>query len=311
MPSETPWEERSLSPNRKLRGWKKIRKYAVQRHAEGQAVAVVCRVLAVSRSWFYKWWTRWLKAGRAFDSLDERPSTPLTVHLRREESREKVVETRRAYPTWGARKIKAYLDSECEVSHQTVHEILVDEELVQRGPKARRVWKSWARRHGNSLWQMDFKQLTQDGWWLFTLIDDHSRFILASRVFHHTPTTKDTIDVVLRTVRFWGKPRQILTDRGTQFWSHHGPGEFTNTLAENGILHIKAARQKPTTTGKIERWHRTLGEEFLAYCTNRQAIEAGLGKYLETYNTRRPHESINYETPLTRYLGSLIREESL
>lgn len=81
--------------------------------------------------------------------------------------------------------------------------------------------------------------------------------------------------------------REFLADRGTQFWSH-GLGEFTNTLGEHGILHIKAARQKPTTTGKIERWHRTFAEEFLAYCTNRHAIEAGSGS-TSRHTTRAGH----------------------
>ena len=68
MPIETPWEERQLSPKRKLRGWNRLRKWAIQRVEEGQAVAFVCRVLAVSRSFYYKWHKRWRDASRVMQS---------------------------------------------------------------------------------------------------------------------------------------------------------------------------------------------------------------------------------------------------
>jgi transposase InsO family protein len=90
-----------------------------------------------------------------------------------------------------------------------------------------------------------------------------------------------------------------------------GKGEFTKRLEELGILHIKAGIRKPTTTGKIERWHRTLIDEFLVDCEDFGDVVECLPNFLEVYNTIRPHEALDYEVPLVRYLGSLIREESI
>ncbi len=313
MPSEASWEERSLSPKRVLRGWKKLRKWAIQRVQDGQAVAHVCRVLAVSRSFYYKWHTRWRDAGKAWAALEDRSSAPHTVHSKRETCRDEVRETRARFPTWGARKIRAFLCEGCTVSHQTVHEILVEENLVTPGKKKRRVWRAWARKHGNSLWQSDFKQLTSDpsGPWLITFIDDASRFVLACKIVPSTPTTKDVLGILRAAIRQWGTPRQILTDRGSQYYANHGESEFTKELRELSIMHIRAGVRKPTTTGKVERWHRTFGNEFVSQCPNPTDQPKQLPRFLETYNTLRPHQGIDYEIPLVRYLGSLIREESL
>ena len=64
-----------------------------------------------------------------------------------------------------------------------------------------------------------------------------------------------------------GCPEEILTDNGKVFTSRFGPGNgpvlFDRILAQNGIKHRLTAPYSPTTTGKVERWHKTLREDFL------------------------------------------------
>jgi len=68
-------------------------------------------------------------------------------------------------------------------------------------------------------------------------------------------------------LRRYGVQEQILTDNGKVFTGRFGPGTgevlFDRICRENGIKHLLTAPRSPTTTGKIERWHRTLRREFL------------------------------------------------
>ncbi len=64
----------------------------------------------------------------------------------------------------------------------------------------------------------------------------------------------------------WGVPEQILTDNGKVFTARFGPGAgpvwFDRICAENGIRHLLTAPYSPTTTGKVERLHKTMRREF-------------------------------------------------
>ena len=98
-----------------------------------------------------------------------------------------------------------------------------------------------------------------------TGIDDHSRFCVSARLMprERTRAVCDGLAAALR--RLW-VPEQILTDNGKVFTGRfdHPPVEvlFDRICRENGIEHLLTAPRSPTTTGKIERFHRTLRAEF-------------------------------------------------
>ena len=72
-------------------------------------------------------------------------------------------------------------------------------------------------------------------------------------------TSENVIDLVKRTIRKYGKPLQILTDHGSQFYNSRSKlqSDFDSFCKEHDIQHIMGSIGKPTTLGKIERWHRT------------------------------------------------------
>ncbi|MCD6462056.1 MAG: transposase family protein [Thermoplasmata archaeon] len=63
---------------------------------------------------------------------------------------------------------------------------------------------------------MDIKELEHGRRYLFTIMDDHSRFIIASRVLESV-TTDTVLDTLDKAVKMFGPPRQVLTDHGSQF----------------------------------------------------------------------------------------------
>jgi len=259
MPDEVPdyvkVEELDKREARRQRDWFKLRKLTVNRLREGLSQAGVARLYGVSAGFVNKWWHRW-KESKSWDAIRSRSTAPNNVRVKRYYHADEIVAARRAHPEMGAQKLKVFTG--VELSHQTIHTVLVEEGLVTPGPRERRVWRSFSRKHSNSLWQMDFKELQRGGPYLFSIIDDHSRMILASRMLERI-TVEAVLAVVRKAFRCFGRPRQILTDHGVQFYSPKG-GEsaFAAMCQALGIRHLLAGIRKPTTIGKIERWHRTL-----------------------------------------------------
>jgi hypothetical protein len=80
---------------------------------------------------------------------------------------------------------------------------------------------------------------------------------------------------------------------------------FDRICAENGIRHLLTAPRSPTTTGKIERWHKTIRTEFLTEHDYQHATIAELQQALDTwvgdYNTERPHQALGMRPPIDRF----------
>ena len=97
-------------------------------------------------------------------------------------------------------------------------------------------------------------------------VDDHSRFVISAQVVARA-TARPVCDALAMAMRTYGVPGQILTDNGKVFTGRFGPGTgevlFDRICRENGIKHMLTAPRSPTTTGKVERWHKTLRREFL------------------------------------------------
>ena len=78
---------------------------------------------------------------------------------------------------------------------------------------------------------------------------------------------------------------------------------FDRICRENGIEHLLTAPRSPTTTGKIERWHRTLRERFLMgkVFASQADAQAQLDEWVRHYNFDRPHDSLDMNTPASRF----------
>ena len=140
-----------------------------------------------------------------------------------------------------------------------------------------------------------------------TGVDDHSRFCVCAALLARE-RTQPVCDAFAAALRAHGVPQQVLTDNGKVFTGRfgHPPVEvlFDRICRENGIEHLLTAPRSPTTTGKIERFHRTLRTEFLTgrvFPTLRVA-QAELDAWVHTYNHERPHQSLDMDTPAQRFL---------
>jgi transposase InsO family protein len=155
------------------------------------------------------------------------------------------------------------------------------------------------------------------GWfYLSTILDDYSRYIIAWRLCTTMQATDvtDTLEDALvasgcdhATVAH--RPR-LLSDNGSSYVS----GDLADWLHNQGMGHVRGAPNHPQTQGKIERWHQTLKNRILLenyYLPG--ALERAVGSFVENYNHRRYHESIGNLTPADVYFGratSILRERS-
>jgi len=180
-----------------------------------------------------------------------------------------------------------------DVCHMTVYRILCSEGLNHplAKPRQKRSFKRWERKRSNSLWQCDLKIVGPR--WLITILDDHSRFVTGSRLFKEG-TAENVIWLLDQAIREYSKPREILTDHGSQFWSvRRGESSFEAYCKSNRIKHILGGIGRPTTLGKIERWFRTYDLEHTGFDFH--------WKFIEYYNYERPHMSLDYMTPAEVY----------
>jgi hypothetical protein len=160
------------------------------------------------------------------------------------------------------------------------------------------------------LWQLDIVHgfLLADGTSAKALtgIDDHSRFCVSARLMvrERTQAVCDGFSSALKT---YGVPAQVLTDNGKVFTGRFAqpPVEvlFDRICRENGIDHTLTAPRSPTTTGKIERFHRTLREDFNTrqVFRNLKTAQEALDEWVTYYNTQRPHQSLADATPVSRF----------
>ena len=96
-----------------------------------------------------------------------------------------------------------------------------------------------------------------------------------------------------------------------RFGKGPGPVLFDRICNDNGIRHLLTAPYSPTTTGKVERFHKTLRREWLADNDHRHVTileaQASLDAWVERYNTERPHQSIGDRPPAERFALAVVR----
>lgn len=192
----------------------------------------------------------------------------------------------------GIRRITGLLNQEgIRISKEKVMRVVKQHNLHVLDPKKGKRYKyiRWERKHSNSLWQTDFCWDSKQGCWLTAWLDDHSRLI-ASASYMTEATTDNAIKLFEQGVTKWGLPRETLSDRGTQYYANLGETcRFLEHMKSRGVNHIYASVKKPTTCGKLERWWRTHHQERWNFTS--------LSKFVNYYNYKRPHMSLEWRTP--------------
>jgi transposase InsO family protein len=240
--------------------------------ADGLSVRQVAEKVGVSRQTLHAWLGKYEVGG--LEGLADASRRPRSCpHQMPGEVEAAVLELRRVHRYWGPRRIRYELGRRGLVpagmlpSESAVYRCLVRAGLVEPLGRRRRAerFKRWERAAPMELWQLDVVGgfLLADGSHAKALtgVDDHSRFCVSARLMPRE-RTRAVCDGLAAALRAHGCPVQLLTDNGKVFTGrfNHPPVEvlFDRICRENGVEHILTAPRSPTTTGKIERFHRTL-----------------------------------------------------
>jgi transposase InsO family protein len=267
--------------------------------------------LSIPKSTFYGWYRRYVEGG--LDALQDEASQPTRVWNKLpEQTSAAIIELALTEPALSARELAVkYTDTaKYYVSESTVYRLLKAQDLItspafivmQAADKF-----SHPTTRVNELWQTDFTYLKVIGWgwfYLSTVLDDYSRFILAWRLCTSMAASdvSDTLEDALafadiEQVKVKYRPR-LLSDNGPSYVS----GELAEWLENQNMTHTRGRPYHPMTQGKIERWHRSMKNQILLenYYLPGQ-LESAIDSFVAYYNHERYHESLKNLTPADVY----------
>jgi putative transposase len=304
-----PWKELSVSDQRRD---------FIALIDDQMSVAAACRAFGVSRPTGYKILDRYRAYGAI--GLDDQPRAPgHCPHATSATVVEVVIALRNRHPTWGPRKIRAWLQnnepSGSWPAASTIGCLLKDAGLVP----ARR-FRSRSQSSGqpltkavdaNEVWCADFKgqfAMTSGGLcYPLTITDSASRFLLRCQAL--SATRYDLAQpVFLSAFRQFGLPRVIRTDNGVPFSSTAiaGLSRLSVWWLKLGIRPERIQPGHPEQNGAHERMHRTLkAEATKPPAANLRTQQRSFNAFQQIYNEQRPHEAIGLVTPDTLYSRSL------
>lgn len=284
------------------------------------SMSELCVRFEISRKTGYKWLARYEAGG--VDALLDQSRRPLhSPHAMSEEVAELFLATRRAHPSWGPRKLVAYVarkndDALAWPAVSTVGELLKRHGLV----KQRR------RRHApsphpgrprtpmdepNAVWTTDFKGEfrlgTGDYCYPLTIVDGHSRYLLACKALDSTRGI-GARRVFQRLFQSHGLPRYIRSDNGSPF-ATTGLARLSRLSVwwiKLGITPELIEPSSPQQNGAHERMHKTLkAEATRPPSPTQRAQQSRFDAFCREYNTERPHEALGQKPPALLYTPSL------
>ena len=224
--------------------------------------------------------------------------------------KKKIIELKKSNPVFGVRRISDFLKRFflLQASPATVHKTLSEAELVEKKrPKRKKNHtkpRFFERSTPNQLWQSDICtfRLAGKNAYLIGFIDDYSRYITGLG-FYRSQTAEHVLETFRRATGEYGVPKEMLTDNGRQYVNWRGTTRFEKELKKDRIKHIRSQPHHPMTLGKIERFWKTILQEFLlrsqfdSFENARERIEM----WIKYYNHRRPHQGIGGLCPADRY----------
>ena len=254
---------------------------------------------------------RWVKAYR------EQGTEGLIAKLRSgakpkmtEAVKGQIIGMKKKHPEYGPRRIADVLKRFFLVSASatSVHKALSDEGLTQKA-KSKPIKnptkpRFFERTRPNQLWQSDIMtfRLAGRNAYLIGYLDDYSRYI-TSLGLYRSQTAAHVLEIYRRGIAEYGVPREMLTDNGRQYTNWRGKTRFEREMKKDRVKHIKSRPHHPMTLGKIERFWKSIQNEFLfraQFDSFEQAVERTT-YWIKYYNYKRPHQGIGGLCPADRF----------
>ena len=224
--------------------------------------------------------------------------------------RKKIIEIKKREPLFGVKRISHLLKRAffLSASPETVRRTLREESLIVPSKKKPRHNISrprfFERSTPNQMWQADIFTFRLGGRYAYLIgfVDDYSRYVVGLELYR-SQTADQVLEVYRRAVGEYGVPKEMLTDQGRQYTNWRGSTRFERELGKDRVKHIKSRPHHPMTLGKVERFWKTIYEEFLvrAQFGSFEEAQERVRQWVQYYNHKRPHQGIGGLCPADRY----------
>jgi transposase InsO family protein len=254
---------------------------------------------------------RWVKAYRekGSDGLVAKSQSGTKSRMP-EAVRGRIIGMKKKHPEYGSRRIADVLKRFFLVSASasSVHKTLSDEGLTNKAkvkPKKNAAKpRFFERARPNQLWQSDIMtfRLAGRNAYLIGFLDDYSRYITGLGLYR-SQTAAHVLETYRRGIAEYGVPREMLTDNGRQYTNWRGKTRFEREMKKDRVKHIRSRPHHPMTLGKIERFWKSIQNEFLfraQFDSFQQAVER-TAFWVKYYNYKRPHQGIGGLCPADRF----------
>ena len=196
-------------------------------------------------------------------------------------------------------------DYEVHLPHRHIHNIMIMLGFAKpknKKDKRKKAWIRYERRHSLTAVHIDWYYDPIEERWVFAVLDDASRYLLALLEVKHA-TTDASIEGMKQALKY-GTIKQCISDHGTQFIKQKGmKSSFVRFLKTEGIKQILCRIKHPQSNGKVEKW-------FQIYKNHRQAFNSN-EEFMTWYNEIRPHRSLRFdelETPHQAFIRKMKAE---
>lgn len=232
------------------------------------------------------------------------------------ELRDQIVGVKQRFPEFGLRKVRDFLARfrGVKASPHKIRRAIKEANLPPTQAPAKR-WRKrpqvtfFERARPGELWQSDITSFVLPRYgqrvYLVAFMDDHSRYVVSWKL-GLKQTTDFVQEALLEGIQRWGKPLEVLTDQGRQYFAWRGKSDFQRLLEKQGIRHVVSRSHHPETLGKCERFWETVGQEFWSRVQPQELGEAQakLAHFVAHYNHFRPHQGIDGSVPADRFFGA-------
>lgn len=281
----------------------------------------LCAAFGIASKTGYKWLHQYEAAGAT--GLQDRSRRPKgNSRAIATAVQERLVELRQQHPTWGPKKLVAWLEVRERLEQMpaasTVGELLKRRGLVSPRRRLRHQHpRTEPLRHAdkpNAVWAMDFK-----GWFRLgdgtrcdplTITDSFSRYLLCCKA-GTAVGNKVGSDVWAALVRVFlehGLPMAIRVDNGQPWVAPKGALGLTTLsvrIMKIGVALERIDPGKPQQNGRHERFHLTLQQDTTRPPSmTMQAQQHRFDDFQQEYNEERPHEALQQRTPAEFYVSS-------
>jgi putative transposase len=295
------------------------REFVLAAVAPGANISQLCLRFGISRTNGYKWLRRYRQEGQA--GLEERSRRPITIAGTDGETVLRLIELRRQYPKWGAKKLRLLLPRQGQAvvpSTKTIERILdrAGEPRVRQFRRRRlrlvlRAHEKLVAKAPNDVWTVDFK-----GWWRtvdgkryepLTVRDAFSRYVLCLQMLG-SMKAELVRPVFERLFQTHGLPRVIRVDNGAPFACISAPAGLSRLSAWWTSLGVRVSFSRPAhpqDNGSHERMHLDVATELEAEPASSQALQQqAADQWRQQFNQVRPHEALAMRTPSQLYVRS-------